>query len=300
VPDRSAAGGDAPLTRVIPLRPLSGGDVVVGSLRFLRAYPVRTFGTAALGMTLGLAGAWLARPVLEEPDPTALTPGSAVVFVLHEFLVMSADWIVTILAAAVLNGLVIVTLHGAVLGRRTGLAAAWRAVAPRLPGLIGLHLVIGLTFVAIFTAALMSVLVAALVAPDEPYVPPPLILVLAALLALAIHLAVLCTAAPAAYVVEQVGVLAALSRSRRLVRGAWWRTFAALALVGFLVAVLAVVVLVPLTAQAASTGLVLLEYLGMIVAATVAVSFGSTAAGILYVDQRIRREREAPPPKEQS
>jgi hypothetical protein len=120
-------------------------------------------------------------------------------------------------------------------------------------------------------------------------VPPPLLLVLAALLALAIHLAVLCTAAPAAYVVEQVvGVLAALSRSRRLVRGAWWRTFAALALVGLPVAVLAVVVLVPLAAQAASTSVVLLEYLGMIVVATVAVPFGSTAAGILYVDLRIR------------
>jgi hypothetical protein len=290
-PDRSAAGGDAPLTGVIPLRPLSGGEVVAGSLRFLRAYPVRTFGIAALGITLGWAGAWLAVLALEGPDPTALAPGNAVVFVLHEYLVTSAGWIVTILADAILNGLVIVTLHGAVLGRRTGLAAAWRAVAPRLPGLIGLHLLIGLTFVAIFTAALMSVLVAAQVASDEPYVPPPLLLVLAVLFALAIHLAVLCTAAPAAYVVEQVGVLASLSRSRHLVRGAWWRTFAALTLVGLLVAVLAVVVLVPLGAQAASTGVVLLEDLGLIVVATVAVPFGYTAAGILYVDLRIRRER---------
>jgi hypothetical protein len=36
---------------------------------------------------------------------------------------------------------------------------------------------------------------------------------------------------------------------------------------------------------------VLLEDLGLIVVATVAVPFGYTAAGILYVDLRIRRER---------
>ena len=276
----------APRPGVVPLRPLAGGDVLAGAFRFLVSHPLLAFGVTAVCVALGVGGSLLALPVLAVlPDLEVTGPARSVVAVGWAALHLTATWIVLVITAAVGCGMLVVALLGAVAGRRTGIVAAGRAIAPRLPGLIGLHLVIALVFLVVFLAALGSVIVTAHLAPDAVSVPLPLVGALALLIALAVHLAVLWVRAPAAYVLEPIGAAAALARSRRLTRGAWWSTFGVLLLVGLLVAVLAVVV----PALAAAGGL--LPEAGVVVVATIALPLVTAVGGLLYVDQRIRRER---------
>jgi hypothetical protein len=260
--------------------------VLAGAFRFLASHPLLVFGVSAVCVVLGVGGALLAMPVRAVlPEVDMMTSAGSVVAIGLAALELTASWIVLVIATAVGHGMQVVALFGAAAGRRTGIVAAWRTVARRLAGLIGLHLVIALAFLVVFLAAMGSMVVTAYMAPNALYVPLPLICALAALVALAVHLAVLWVRAPAAYVLEPIGLTAALIRSRDLARGAWWSTFGVLALTGLLVGVLTAV-LVPVGAA----GGLLLRDVALFAVAAIALPLVTAVGGLLYVDQRIRRE----------
>lgn len=275
----------APRPGVIPLRPLAHDEVLAGAFRFLASHPLLAFGVTAVCAVLGVGGALLTMPVRAAlPDADTMTSAGSVVSIGLAAVELTSIWIVLVITTAVASGMLVVALLGAVVGRRTGIVAAWRTIVPRLAGLIGLHLVIALVFLVIILAAMGSTVVTAYVAPNATYVPLPLLFALAALVALAVHLAVLWARAPAAYVLEPIGVTAALARSRDLARGAWWQTFGVLALTGLLVAVLAAV-LVPVGAAVG------LRSITTFAVAMIAQPLVTAVGGLLYLDQRIRRER---------
>ncbi|WP_406367348.1 hypothetical protein [Streptomyces sp. NBC_01546] len=82
--------------------------------------------------------------------------------------------------------------------------------------------------------------------------------------------------APTAAGYEGLGPLAALRRSAALVRGAWWRTFGVTALAG---------ALAPLAAYVLYAGLGLP---GALLAPALLLPLPRLAAGLLYVDRRLR------------
>jgi hypothetical protein len=110
-------------------------------------------------------------------------------------------------------------------------------------------------------------------------------------------------AAPA-YVFENISVVTAMSRSRELVRDAWWRTYWVLMLTGLISSVVCLVVLPLFGGIAVITGVdpaapplppslgeLVLPAIGTIIVSTLTAPFVIGATGLLYVDQRIRRER---------
>jgi hypothetical protein len=100
--------------------------------------------------------------------------------------------------------------------------------------------------------------------------------------------------APAAYVLEPIGVMAALRRSAMLLRGAWWRTFGTLLLSWLLVAIPVIVVMGLFGAidpGERDAGELVRTALAVVVVGTFAVPFGVGVNTLLYVDQRIRKER---------
>jgi hypothetical protein len=275
----------------VPLRPFGIGDMLTGAVGYIRENPLLTLGAAAIVMLVSELVQLVVDLALPQSDPADLAAGQ-----IGGLAAQSAGQLVSALIgialSALLTGLLLVVLSRAVLGQRIDPGAAWQAMAPRAPGLVGLSLLIGLIVGAIMLVGFLPALVAGATGSGGA-IALAVILIMAAVLA-TVYLTVLWALAPAAYVLEPIGVGAALRRSSQLVRGAWWRTFGILALTGLLVGVPAIAVIGVLggfSLEPATTGSMILSSIGIIVATTFAVPFATGVTGLLYVDQRIRRER---------
>jgi hypothetical protein len=250
-----------------------------------------TLGASAVVMVVGQAVQLIVQLALPRINPAALARGR-ISGMVGSVLGMLGSTVVSVVLSAVLAGLLLVVLSQAVLGRRIAGRDAWKLAAPRVPGLIGLMLLIALIVVVIL---LIPVLLAFLSAATGSGAAIGLgfFLFLVALAA-TVYLGVLWALAPAAYVLEPLGVMAALQRSGRLLRGAWWRTFGTLLLSWLLVAIPVIVVMGLFGAINAGTpdaGDLIRTAVAVVVVGTFAVPFGVGVTGLLYVDQRIRKER---------
>ncbi|MBL7490908.1 hypothetical protein I6A60_10735 [Frankia sp. AgB1.9] len=251
----------APPTAAVPLRPLSVSEILDGAFVTLRTNP---------GATLGLSFATSA--VLQ------------LVFSLVELAARDRSFWFYALLQAVLGGLrlmLVVLLAGvlaivvaeASLGRRITVGAAARQVAPRLPGLLAITLVM--------TAVTLGGLVT--------------------LGALSLWLGVVYCLATPVYALEGGTVLQALRRSRSLMRGAWWRTLGVLGLAALVAGTLVLVITVPVSVFTSfgsltnadgvpnTGGLVVQAFAGLLITMVVTPVLSGVIA-ILYLDRRIRRE----------
>ncbi len=119
--------------------------------------------------------------------------------------------------------------------------------------------------------------------------------------------------APAALVMEGIGPVTALRRSAKLVRGAWWRIFGIIMLGGMIAGAISYLIQLPFNLigmlaviptaadQPEGSGptsdmitvlvvAFLLMLLGAAVSQVFQIGFTQLVSGVLYVDQRIRRE----------
>ncbi|MFF9055019.1 hypothetical protein ACF09Z_28195 [Streptomyces erythrochromogenes] len=251
----------APRPGVIPLRPLAAGEILGGALTALRRYGGRLLGALLLGQLGGLllvtavAGAAtlasLTRTAGSRAFVYALVPATAL-FLLFSWALAGA------LAAAL--------LRPAVLGRPVAARELLRAALPRTPAVLGARLLALLAAAGPGAAAFAAGL-------------PPLALL--PLAPVALWLAVLFALAPTAAGYEALGPVAALRRSARLVRGAWWRTLGVTA---------------PAGALALGAPYVLQQWfgaLGLLLAPALLLTFPQLAVGLLYADRRLRREHRA-------
>ncbi|HEX4252030.1 MAG TPA: hypothetical protein VH008_29510 [Pseudonocardia sp.] len=299
-----------PKPGVIPLRRLGVGEILDGAISYIRANPAVTLGLSAVMITI----TQLFQVPAAALNFRGLTPPrhGAGGLALFEQMAQASSiglttilaWIVSFVATTMLTGMLIVVLSRAVLGERPSFGEVWAVVRHRLLGLIGLALLSGLAYVGVVVVAMVP-LVVALVAGAPTG--------LAVLLGVGGFLAAFCLglwlliswslAAPA-YILEDVSVPGALGRSFRLVRRQWWRVFGILAL-GFLITfVLAAILVVPFSigggVLAATTGLasgggnmlpvLAITAVGTIIASTITAPFRAGVVGLVYFDQRIRRE----------
>ncbi|OZM84002.1 hypothetical protein CFP66_06165 [Pseudonocardia sp. MH-G8] len=273
----------------MPLRPLAVGDVLSAAIGYIRANPLLTLGASAAIMLVTQVVQLVVDLTLPQPDPSALATGRV------GWLAAAGQigsTLVAVVLGALLTGLLFVVLSRAVLGQRIDVAAAWRAVAPRLAGLIGLTLLIGVAVVAVVVVVAIPAAVVAATGSGDAILLAVVLIMVATLVA--VYLSVLWVLAPAAYVLEPIGVVAAIGRSRRLVHGVWWRTFGVLLLTALLVVVPMIVVigvLGGLSLDPEDTGSMVRAAIGVVVASSFAVPFATGVTGLLYIDQRIRRER---------
>ncbi|TQM36553.1 glycerophosphoryl diester phosphodiesterase family protein [Pseudonocardia cypriaca] len=299
-------GAVAPKPGVIPLRPLGVGEILDGAIAYIRANPVATLGLAAIVVTitqlvevplgifaLGQLAGLTAAPG-DPADPTAIAgvlvgsvAGSAV------------GALVSFVAITVLSGMLIAVLSQAVLGHKMSIGAAWAAVRSRIPGLVGLTLLIALLLVLVAGVGVVPLVVLAVMQANAAVV--VLVGVLFVLLswAVALFLGVSWALAAPAYVLEGVGVTAAMRRSFQLVRKQWWRVFGISLLGGIIAVIIGAILSLPFSFAAdpmsdpiAGVSIVglLITSVGTIVATTVTAPFSAGITGLLYFDQRIRRE----------
>ena len=314
----------APKPSIIPLRPLSIGEILGGAFESLRANPKAMFvpslvvmgivgllsaGSLALFLSrLGLPNLTSGEAELSEADLDNI--GSSLVGLLVQLGVTS---VLSMMATSIIIGLLIVTVSRTILGRKASLGDVWRRTRPRVWALIGQTLLIELilaVITAVFVAvavgigwALLGNVIANGASEDSAGTFVVAFLVLLALL-IVLGLAVfalmckLCLA-PAALVLENIGVMEGISRSWTLTRGYFWR-IVGIRLLSFIIVFFAT----QIVSQGVSIVMQGLVYaapdmtLAILVASTLLSSliqaailpFDSAVVALMYTDLRMRSE----------
>ncbi|MER8044176.1 hypothetical protein [Streptomyces sp. NPDC094032] len=295
---------------VIPLRPLTMGEILDGAVTTLRRYWQTVLTISVTVAVIGQVAQILAQRYLVPATPAADASASP-----SEVLQQTADamknsligmapaYLIMLVATLVCAALLTVVISRAVLGRPVTLGAAWQEARPRLLPVIGLTLlVVGMTVGIVFVGLLPGMLLGGaggMALSGVGFIAAAVV---------AVWLTVRFTLASPALMLERQGILTALKRSAKLVQGSWWRTFGILVLTQLMIFVFAMIIAIPFTAIAigASEGgfsgllsgttpenswsfLIITGIGGVVInAITYPISAGVTA--LLYVDQRIRRE----------
>jgi hypothetical protein len=289
---------------VIPLRPLGLGELLDGAISFIRSNPLVTIGlsagVAAVAQLIQLlAGSVMGFGVVPNPEEAMRDP--------EVYLQQSADFIgptliaglISFVAVSMLTGMLIVVLSQAVLGARMGIGDAWRAVRGRLPGLIGITFLAGIGVALPVVVLLMPALLAAAAGAGGAVVALLAVLGFLAGAAIAVYLWVSWSLIAPVYVLEHAGAIAAFRRSRQLVVPQWWRICGILILATIIATIIAGIIGVPFSFAALAVngsptaitfGGQVLVGIGTVLASMLATPFQAGVTGLIYFDQRIRRE----------
>ncbi|WP_432496122.1 glycerophosphoryl diester phosphodiesterase membrane domain-containing protein [Kineococcus auxinigenes] len=315
---RDAPGGPgAPAAQpgIVPLRPLGLGEIWDGAFRAFRQNPRVMVGLSALVVVVTSVVTLVASVVATQDlvrATTGLETGTGDAAQVLDALQTSVPLVVVssllqVVAVQVLNGMLILSVSRAVLGRTISLGELWRASRRRLGGLLLLAVLVTLASAAGVVAVLPGVGVLAL-ADGAAATATGAVLLLVGLLgwvAIALWLWVKWSMATPVLLLEGLSVRRSLGRSWRLTRGSFWRTLGILLLTAVVVGVLVTAVATPFTlvgtflAAALSTttaewtGLVLSQgvgTLGSIVGSVVGYPFLASVTALVYVDLRVRRE----------
>ena len=314
----------APKPSIIPLRPLSIGEILGGAFESLRANPKAMFVPALVVMSIvGLMSAgslalFLSRLSLpnltsgkvELSDADLEDIGSSLVGL---FVQLGVTSVLSMLATSILIGLLIVTVSRTILGRKASLSDVWQRTRPRVWALIGQTLLIQLiltVITAVFVAlavgigwALLGNIIVNGADEDSAGVIIVAFLVLLAVIA-ALGLATfalmckLCLA-PAALVLENIGVLEGISRSWTLTRGYFWR-IVGIRLLSFIIVFFATqvvsqgvsIVMQGIAYAAPSTTIAVMvasTLLNSLIQAAI-LPFDSAVVALMYTDLRMRSE----------
>jgi hypothetical protein len=293
---------------VIPLRPLTLGDLYSAVIKAIRGNVAATMGLAFVTTLVFLVpttalGAWIASQEsldfesTEDIFPVAGTLGSVV------------PSLGTSGSAILLTGFVAFVISQAVMGRKVTAGQTWEGTRGRLLPLVGATIVTGLAIALALAAVLvlpvLALIAAAAAADDSGLVGAVLLTVAAALVAivLVLFLSTRLAFVGVAVVLEKAGVGQGIARSWRLTSGSqFWRVLGIRILTGIIVGIAAQILAFPLSiiggVGIVATGdpehlyvwqAIIAGVSGLITGA-LTTPFTAGVDALLYVDQRIRRE----------
>ena len=301
---------------IIPLHPLTFGTVLARSFAALRHNPRVLLGfalgvqmAAYLVVLLGVGGAtffaFSRLDTLQEgtDDFEAVMAGS--------IAITAIAGIVLGLAAAgfgvLVQGVVVTEVAHAVLAEKLTLRSLWQQVKPVAWRLIGYAFLLTLVYIvaiALVAAAIFAIGVAAL-----PVAIGLTIVVILASIPLLLWLSTKLLLVPSTIILENATIRAAIVRSWTLIRGRFWPALGVVVLIAVVFSGIAQVISIPftflssgLTTIIAPTGdpqpgaiiavivsFVLVQAVTLLVQ-SVGVVVQSTAAALIYIDCRMRRE----------
>jgi len=316
-PPQPAGWAPPPKPGLLPLRPLGFGSLMWAPFRTLRRNPAPTFGSGLIVQLVSVAATaavivpFLGLTLSRIEGSTGADADAILSGAVGGFLLLSlVPLLLSIIASAFLQGVMVVDVATGTVGDRLGFGALWRRAASRIWPLIGWTLLVAAALLVAF-GVIAGVVVLAAVSTSSPVglvigIVVGLLLGLGLLVAgfwIGVKLAIV----PSIIVLEQVGIRAAVARSWRLTDGAYWRTFGVLMLVAVVLNVAAQVVVQPVSivgtilavlidpsgtgaavAVTVVTTIVTLV-LSLLIGAITAVVQAALVA-VIYIDLRMRRE----------
>ncbi|NED32545.1 glycerophosphoryl diester phosphodiesterase membrane domain-containing protein, partial [Streptomyces sp. SID8499] len=307
-------GGPPPAAKpgVIPLRPLGVGEILDGAVSTMRTYWRTVLGISlAVAVVTQIVLILVQRLVLGSAGTDALddpnaTTGELLRAMRSAALGSGVVFLVTLVGTVLATALLTTVTSRAVLGKQITVAEAWRDSRPRILKLFGLILLLLLIAVGVFAVGLVP---GVLVSVSGSPVAGTGIAVLGVLGSgvVAIWLAVRFSLASPALMLEKQGVKKAMSRSAKLVKGAWWRVFGIQLLAALIAGIVSAVIAIPfglvgaaMTDEGVSGVLngagniswtyLLVSGVGAVIGSMIKFPISAGVTVLLYIDQRIRRE----------
>ncbi|MGW6006068.1 glycerophosphoryl diester phosphodiesterase membrane domain-containing protein [Oerskovia enterophila] len=286
---------------IIPLRPLTLGEIFDGAFGAIRSNPKVMLGMSAtviaiatiLGMALGALVSGIFAPQLAQLE----TELGSDVQVLTDMLPLLGASLVTgvvlALALPIVNGILITSVGQSVIGRKATVGEVWAQVRSKVWPLIGFSFLSNLVvYVATFLYVLLTIL-GFTVGVGLGIV--LLLLGLAGLVAFLAWFIVRTLLIPPALVLEGQGFRSAVVRGWTLTRGAYWRTLGISLLAYIAVSVIASIVVYPFSAITTflvtdTFGVLALTAVAQIISSVVTSVFLAGVVSLLYIDVRMRRE----------
>ena len=303
---------------IIPLRPLTVGELFNGAFQAVRVNPQTMFGFAfAIMAIVGLVEAFFASSSTSSLT-RALTSGDSqdLVSSLGSSMGSFVTSGLSMLATAFLSGMLALTVWDAVLGRKSSPADAWHRFSPRFVPVLLATLLIGvIEFVAIMLVLLVFMipffLVVVNAASARSYDSASagiggafaiIFLMIVALIVVACFFTVKFAFTSSAVVLEGLGPVDAIKRSWSLSKGSFWRILGRILLIGVVIGLISSV-LGAVVGAILGVGANAAESVGMFVAfsafvsallSAVVIPVQSSFYTLMYLDERMRKENLAP------
>ncbi|MEY9837669.1 hypothetical protein [Streptacidiphilus sp. EB103A] len=310
IPGWEWSGSWIPKPGIVPLRPLGVGEILSGAIALLTRYWRTALTVSAAVAVLSQLMVALVTALLPLPagsaDLTLASTGNPAAD-LHRALVSLGDiaplggatGAISLFAGTLAAAGLATVASKAVMGKPASPAEAWRAVSSRLPSVVGLGLITTCaTFGTLALSAAPCLIANADHSSDAAISASALLMLPGSVVALWLCIS-MGLAAPA-LVLERQSIRAALARSFRLVRGAWWRVFGVTVLVSLLTGLVSGFIALPFTAvdliangtgsDGTAVSSLLLAAIGGSIGAALTLPITAGASTLLYIDQRIRRE----------
>jgi hypothetical protein len=289
---------------VIPLRPLTLGDIFNGAVGYIRANPKATLGLTAIvvvvtqlivllleiGPLAALGSTDVTGGEFEDNGALAGYVGASV-----------AGGFIQNMATLVLSGMLTVVVGRAVFGSKITIGEAWDRIKSRILPLVGFTLLLFLAFVIVGGIAGAIVYAVSTAAGGAAAVVVGILLGMPLVLGL-IWFVVMVIFAPVAIVLERKPIMASISRSFALVRGDFWRvlgiwilasivTFAVAAAVAFPFGIVqAIIAGVGAGSTSSVVAAATLTAVGAIIGQILTTPFMAGVTVLLYTDRRVRAE----------
>lgn len=306
---------------IIPLRPLSIGDIYQGAFAAIKTNTRTMFGftAALLGVVLVISIA-TNYAIINLVLPNYLSPSSpyAAVFTsLSGSFSQLGGTLLQVLATVLLSGLIVVAVSRSVLGRVASSKEVWERTKSKFLPLIGLNIITsiisGLMMIIGIVVFFVLLASAASTAKTDREFLQDLGVSLVGLLILMVisalvssYLSIKFSVASPAMVLENLGVFAAIGRSWSLTRGNFWRLFGINILTAIITSMVAGVFggiasalsVIFVVAGSSSPEDVIASlnttYILIMVMSTIAqlliLPFTSSVNALLYIDLRMRKE----------
>lgn len=293
---------------IIPLRPLSLGEILDGGVRAIRANPSVMFGLSSVAVAIAVllsalltyyVSGFLTAPIDSLFGSTTATLSPTQAGQLNGDLSYSFGTLVTrpitALVTTILTGLLVVSVSRSVLGRTITVREVLRS--GRVWWVVGFSLLSGVAVVAV--GALLTGIVVALAASHQTgaAVGVGLVALLGYLVA-AVWFSTRTLLVTPALMLEGKGFWSTVARAWRLTRGSFWRLFGIWLLVAIIMGILEQIVVLPfsLVASLTSSGQIVsaaslaITSVGQVIALTATTTYTSAVVALLYIDVRMRRE----------
>lgn len=306
---------------IIPLRPLSIGDIYQGAFAAIKTNARTMFGftTALLGVAIVIS-IGINYLIINLVLPSYINTNSPYASVFGSVFTTFSQLGGTLLqnlATVLLSGLIVVAVSRSVLGRVASSKEVWERTKSKFLPLIGLNIITSIISglmmiigIAVFFALLASV--ASTAKTDREFLQDLGVSLVGLLILMVIsalvssYLYIKFSVAPPAMVLENLGVFASIGRSWSLTRGNFWRLFGINILttiitsmvagifVGIADALGAIFIVVGSSSPEDVIASLNTTYILIMVMSTIAqlliLPFTSSVNALLYIDLRMRKE----------